>query len=161
MNMPDAPRTPGKWVLYRKSDGKRFERWPVDAKGMLSTGVYTREVPGTGVAGPMPVHPGLDPKSITPTGQDPVPHVAAAEQALESSPFKLMHNKPQEIPRVPEVDEQPPEEPVVAATELVEHLEADESLGWVMPSYTPEKYLRRWPKGPQAELARAVIAQQQ
>ena len=163
MSTPEAPRTPGKWVTYRIEDGKRFERWPIDAKDMLASGLFTREVPGTGVAGPQPVHPGLDPKSITPPGLDPVPHVTAAESALDSSPHKLMQNQAQEAPEAPGVEKSTPEskealtEPPTPLEQVVE-VKA-ELLEWTMPSYTPERYLERWPQGPQADLARAVIAQ--
>ena len=37
-----AERTPdGKVVLFLKSTGQRFERWPVDAREMMNTGDYS------------------------------------------------------------------------------------------------------------------------
>ena len=167
MNTPEAPRTPGKWVVYLIETGERFERWPIDAKGMLATGAYTRKVPGTGVAGPLPVAPGLDPKSIKP-GVNPVPHVAAAEKALETSPHKLMQEQPQEAP-VEVGPGNPPPETVAAPSQPVATQEQGEEVAvtepalpeWTMPSYTPERYLKRWPEGPQAELARAIVERQQ
>ena len=129
----EAPSTPGKWVLFSKETGERFERWPIDGKAMLACGAYTRDVPGTGeTAGPLPVSPGLNPASITP-GVDPVPHVAAAEKALDTSPYKLMHPKEEAEPEI-----------------------AEASV-WTLPNYSPEKYLERWPNGPKAELARSIL----
>lgn len=41
-------RTPeGKWVIYARATGDRFERWSVDARAMLATGEYTAD-PSTG-----------------------------------------------------------------------------------------------------------------
>lgn len=33
----------GKWAIFRVSDGQRFERWPIDAKGMVASGEYSHE----------------------------------------------------------------------------------------------------------------------
>lgn len=33
------PSTPeGKWVMWEKSTGRRFEAWPIDARGMIASG---------------------------------------------------------------------------------------------------------------------------
>lgn len=33
----------GKWVLYSVTTGRRFERWSVDATGMIASGDYTAD----------------------------------------------------------------------------------------------------------------------
>lgn len=53
-------RTPeGKWTIYRRVDGRRFDRWPVDARAMLATGEYTAD-PLTGDSLPATVAPGFE-----------------------------------------------------------------------------------------------------
>lgn len=43
-------RTPvGKWVIYNQ-DGDAVERWPVDAKGMVASGEFSAQPPGTASA---------------------------------------------------------------------------------------------------------------
>ena len=162
----EAPSMPGKWVLFSKETGERFERWPIDGKAMLACGAYTRDVPGTGeTAGPLPVSPGLNPASITP-GVDPVPHVAAAEKALDTSPYKLMHPKAKEEPE-PEAPSVPsgwmedavgPPDPIgEPGEEGPTGMPKTEAPAWTSSNYTPEKYLERWPNGPKADLARSIV----
>ena len=46
--------TEGKWVLWEQSTGRRFESWPVDARGMLASG-YAVDVEPVVEPGEMPV----------------------------------------------------------------------------------------------------------
>lgn len=55
-------------VVYHVDTGTRFERWPVDAMGMLGTGAYTTDVP-EGAECETPA------VAVAP---DPVPHVTKA-----------------------------------------------------------------------------------
>jgi hypothetical protein len=73
-------RTPeGKVVLFRESDGQRFERWPVDARDMMASGEYTYTEPSNATA------PAPTPEPASPP-VDPVPHVtqANAQNASQS-----------------------------------------------------------------------------
>lgn len=44
----------GKHVLYRRVDGQRIERWPVDARAILATGDYVTSPPDISPAPPAP-----------------------------------------------------------------------------------------------------------
>jgi hypothetical protein len=49
---PAFSKTPdGKAVLFHRSTGERFERWPVDAREMWATGQYAAEPPDGSVGG--------------------------------------------------------------------------------------------------------------
>ena len=52
-------RTPeGRWVIYERATGKRVERWPVDARGMLERGEYLPDPPdGTAAVDDVPLGP--------------------------------------------------------------------------------------------------------
>ena len=132
----NQPSTPGKVIIYHVETGEAFERWPIDAREMLSTGDYTQEVPGgaKGGTGAPPAPP-----------LDPVPHVKAAEEALKDHPHKVINREPEPPPAaIP-----PPEEPAAPAP-------ADEELVWTLKT-KPEQYLKRNPNGPNAELARKIL----
>jgi len=91
-------RTPeGKWTLYRRTDGQRYERWPVDARAMLATGEYTADPP-TGIdSQPATVAPGSEAAPVAPALPAfppalPVEHspgvpLVAATTGTPASPF--------------------------------------------------------------------------
>jgi len=133
-----APSTPGKVVVYRLDTGEAFERWPVDAREMLATGAYTRTAPGS-AGGAIQAPPAPTP--------DPVPHVAAAKAAMANHPHALINREPEPAPAaIP-----PAEVPAPTPAPVPE---------WPM-KWTPERYLERNPNGPNADLARAVLAARQ
>jgi hypothetical protein len=86
-------RTPeGKVVLFRESDGQRFERWPVDARGMMASGEYTYTEPPLSDAHSLIKDDGIATALASgapipvPGAPDPVPHVtqANAQNAAQS-----------------------------------------------------------------------------
>lgn len=71
-------RTPeGKWMLYRVTDGQRFDRWSVDAQQMLATGGYTADPPNGDDRPTATVAPGTAIDHPTPDTPEP-PAVAEA-----------------------------------------------------------------------------------
>lgn len=65
----------GKVVVYSRTTGQSFERWPVDAREMLASGDYTQRPPGDSAPEPDPAQS---------PAVDPVPHVTAANALTES-----------------------------------------------------------------------------
>ena len=141
------PRTPGMHVIYSAETGERFERWPIDAREMLETGAYTREIPDSGgeVATP-PLPRGLDPESLT---DDPVPHLRQAEAEAKVRNVALNPQEPpvpSEAPSLPEIPTEAPKAVEVAFSDP----------DWPL-KVTPDAYLARHPNGKHAELAQAII----
>ncbi|WP_373069755.1 hypothetical protein [Gemmatimonas sp.] len=65
-----TPAHAGKWVLYDRTTGAAFWRWPVDAREMLATGAYTVDPPSLDAT---PVDPVVE---QLPSAPDVAPDVA-------------------------------------------------------------------------------------
>lgn len=70
-------RTPeGKAVLYEASTGRRFERWPVDARDLLATGGYTTDPP----------HPADSADTVSVVPGDDAPAATGAPESSDEPP---------------------------------------------------------------------------
>lgn len=123
----DKPRTPGMAVLYRISTGERFERWPVDAREMMATGDYTTQSPDG---------PEAPAEAPTEAPTDPVPHVTQAEALNKAATAPGTAANP-DAPA-------PADAPAEPAPEWTGKM-------------SPENYIKRFPEGPKADLAKRVL----
>lgn len=80
----------GKWVVYARSNGHRFERWPVDAQQMLDSGAYVAslDAPAVTTDTPQAIAPAVTVTHGTPAEYSPgVPLVVTKSE--ESAPAQV------------------------------------------------------------------------
>ena len=90
----------GKWILWDK-DGKRFERWPIDGRGMVDSGEFFHEPPdGEAPTGATPEERGLVEGASDPLvlGRGREQRSRAKEQEANAAP---MSEQPKASPEKP------------------------------------------------------------
>lgn len=75
-------RTPeGKWRIYDRETGQHLDRWPVDARGMLSGGKYVAEPP----EGAEPIEVTPEQRGIVEKPNPTVPGLEAERKSREGT----------------------------------------------------------------------------
>lgn len=80
----------GKWVIFERATGKRFERWPVDAREQTASGDYSYDPPD-GHIEPEAESPSASPSEVE-TAKHPlgIPLVATKSgDAAPSAPVQI------------------------------------------------------------------------
>ncbi len=81
----------GKWLLFDKK-GEQFERWPIDAKGMLKTGEFSLEPPE-----------GVEPRlpAALPSAVQPIPKAKEHPLGIETVETRSGDAPPGEPVKIP------------------------------------------------------------
>lgn len=92
-------KTPdGKWVVFRVATGEQLERWPVDARHLVTDPAYSLTAPDgvvPKVAAPPPQHVGVPQTPVTKMYEAPVDVPADA-------PVKRGPGRPRKVPEAVE-----------------------------------------------------------